>query len=170
MLALYRRDPAAFASLAQEYRSEFVTGRPRSAPPVRLAEARRHGLPQLRRYPRRPAARRLVRALDRPEYFGYSLARFAGHPADLEYFQQASPAALGTLTYIAFETRRLFERDATDRARSSSRSKSPSLVEPEDIAPSLKASRKRCRTARARSSTSIIRRCRPPNWSACGSS
>ena len=43
---------------------------------------------------------RLVKALDRPAYFGYLLR--------LDY-SEASPSAMGTLMYVAFETRRLFE-------------------------------------------------------------
>jgi len=50
-----------------------------------------------------------VRALDRPEYFGYRLNVSPDSPANLEYYSEASPSAIGTLTYIAFETRRLYE-------------------------------------------------------------
>ena len=47
--------------------------------------------------------------MDRPEYYGYTLRISPDTPADLAYFEQASPAALGALTYVAFETRRLYQ-------------------------------------------------------------
>jgi len=56
---------------------------------------------------RADGGKRLVRALDRPEFLGYSLKIAPDLPANLESYSQASPSALGTLIYIAFETRRL---------------------------------------------------------------
>jgi hypothetical protein len=47
-----------------------------------------------------------VKAFNRPSYFGYSL----NLPPDSGRFSGASPAAVGALTYIAFETRRLHDR------------------------------------------------------------
>jgi hypothetical protein len=71
---------------------------------------------------------RLARAFNVPEYFGYTLKL----APQQDYFSEASPAAIGTLAYIAFETRRLYEETGA---------KSPfhplevtSLVEPEDYA------------------------------------
>ena len=49
----------------------------------------------------------LARVLDDPQYFGFSLPEIGG--ADRELYLQDSPAAIGTLLYVAFETRRLFE-------------------------------------------------------------
>ncbi|HXA51064.1 MAG TPA: hypothetical protein VNV86_12195, partial [Candidatus Acidoferrum sp.] len=49
--------------------------------------------------------KKLMKALNRPDYFGYSLKQVA----DRDERTEASPAALGTLAYVAFETRRLFE-------------------------------------------------------------
>jgi hypothetical protein len=51
----------------------------------------------------------LTRALDRPDYLGYTLRIVPDVPADMETFSQASSSALGALAYISFETRRLFE-------------------------------------------------------------
>src|SRR6185436_20601089 len=48
---------------------------------------------------------KLVKALRRPEYFGYAVKL----RADSDYLSEASPSAIGTLAYIAFETRRLYE-------------------------------------------------------------
>jgi soluble lytic murein transglycosylase-like protein len=109
LLALYRRDPANFTSLAQEYRSEFVTGAQRA--PHRLSVWLKRD-DMVFRNPddiRVDLGRRLVKALDRPEFVGYSLRVLPDSPADMELWSQASPSALGALAYIAFETRRLFD-------------------------------------------------------------
>ena len=50
----------------------------------------------------------LARVLDDPKFFGFSLPEMAEGP-DRELYLQDSPAAIGTLLYVAFETRRLFE-------------------------------------------------------------
>ena len=47
---------------------------------------------------------RLVKALDRPAYYGYQLRLDPGEDYALD-----SPSAIGTLMYLAFETRRLFD-------------------------------------------------------------
>jgi hypothetical protein len=127
LLALYRRDPAEFARMAQNYKSEFVTA---GRAPHRLSvwlkkedlvfrsgDDIRAGLGQ-----------KLVKALNRPDYLGYALKL----PADSDYLSEASPSAIGTLAYIAFETRRLYEEMGA---------KGPfrplvvtALVEPEDYA------------------------------------
>jgi hypothetical protein len=45
--------------------------------------------------------------LDDPQFFGFSLPETGGLDHDL--YLQDSPAAIGTLLYLAFETRRLFD-------------------------------------------------------------
>ncbi len=108
LLALYRSSPKEFEALSETYKSDFMaTGRA----PHRLSVWLRrddlvfHNDDDIRI----DAGKRLARALDHPEYFGYSLSLTPDLPANLEALSQASPAALGTLTYIAFETRRLHE-------------------------------------------------------------
>ncbi|HEX5226863.1 MAG TPA: transglycosylase SLT domain-containing protein [Bryobacteraceae bacterium] len=107
LLELYKEDPAAFRELAEEYQNPIHPQRRatdrlmvwlkshdtfyRSADDLRLAAG--HGL---------------VPVLDDPVFFGFSLPEIAGGP-DHDLYLQDSPAALGTLLYIAFETRRLFE-------------------------------------------------------------
>ena len=109
LLAQYRRDPVSFEALARDYKSQFVTGRTRA--PHRLSvwlkrdDILYHTCDDIRA----DAGQRLVRAFDRPDYFGYLLRIDPGDPANLEYYSEASPAAVGTLMYIAFETRRLHE-------------------------------------------------------------
>jgi hypothetical protein len=90
LLTLYRRDPAAFQELVAAYRSESYPG-PRA--PHRLSTwVRPDDL-------RRPG--RLVTAPDDPERFNFTLR--PGIDA------RTSPATLGALIYVAFETRRLFD-------------------------------------------------------------
>ena len=108
LLALYRSDPAAFAALAQDNKSEFnAVGRA----PHRLSVWLKrddlifHSAEDIRA----DGGRLLARAPDRPEYFGYALHLSAVAAEDREEFAAASPATLGALAYIAFETRRLFE-------------------------------------------------------------
>ena len=72
LLALYRRDPAEFASLSQEYRSEFtptVRASHRLSVWLRRDDMVFHSCDDIRA----DDGKRLVRALDRPEYFGYRL-------------------------------------------------------------------------------------------------
>ncbi|MGA3020221.1 MAG: transglycosylase SLT domain-containing protein [Bryobacteraceae bacterium] len=100
LLDLYRRDPAAFTALQREFKSEFAAG-PRA--PHRLSVwLRRDDLIFHTGEDIRSAAT-LAPAFDRPDFFGYSLNLDRGSPS------VASPAALGTLAYVAFETRRLYD-------------------------------------------------------------
>ena len=128
LLALYRRDPAEFASLAQGYKSDFVTNNARA--PHRLSVWLKKDDLVFRNGDdiRAAMGQKLVKALIRPEYFGYAVKL----ASDSEYLSEASPSAIGTLAYIAFETRRLYEEMGA---------KGPfrplvvtSLVEPEDYA------------------------------------
>jgi hypothetical protein len=135
LLALYRRDPREFASLAGEYKSEFVSGRAPHRLTVWLTHGDllfhsggdiRSGLGE----------KLLVKAFNRPAYFGYSLNIPAGSTADREDRLKGTPAAIGALTYIAFETRRLY--DALAPAGDPFRPlEVVSLVEPEDYARQL---------------------------------
>ena len=56
----------------------------------------------------RRAGNGLAQVLDDPKFFGFSLPEMAEGP-NRDLYLQDSPAAIGTLLYIAFETRRLFE-------------------------------------------------------------
>jgi hypothetical protein len=108
LLALYRTDPLAFEALFNQYKSDFVAA---GRAPHRLSVWLKrddmvfHSGDDIRA----DAGKRLVRALNRPEFFGYSLNIAPDSAANLESYSQASPSALGTLIYIAFETRRLDE-------------------------------------------------------------
>jgi hypothetical protein len=107
LLALYRQDPEELAALQQEYKNQFAAG-PRA--PHRLSAWLRPDDLVYRTGEdiRANPGTRLMRASDSAAYLGYSLHLPLVDAAIADY-AQASPAALGTLTYIAFETRRLFE-------------------------------------------------------------
>lgn len=133
LLALYRRDPDAFAELAREYRSDFTSAGIRA--PHRLAVwlKREDLIYRTGDDIRLDASKRLARAVDRPEYLGYSLRVLADGPLSSEDLCEASPSALGALAYIAFETHRLF-----DAMKPHDQKFQPlpvtALVEPEDFA------------------------------------
>ena len=114
LLELYKTDPDAFKTLIEQYRN---SGDPNRRAASRLAawlkpqDLQYHSCEDLKR----EEGKSLARVLDRPQFFGFQL-RTSGNGAigswDLKnqsYYLQASPSAIGTLTYIAFETRRLFD-------------------------------------------------------------
>lgn len=132
LLALYRRDPDEFGRLAEEYRGDFTAG---SRPQHRLAIWLKHDDLVFHNVDdiRADASKRLAKALDRPDYLGYTLRVNAGIAGSSDPYAEASPAALGALSYLAFETRRLFEemKTAGDRFQPLPVS---SLVETDDLA------------------------------------
>jgi hypothetical protein len=130
LLAVYRQDPQELVALQQEYKNRFASG-PRA--PHRLSAwlSPDDLIYRTGEDIRANAGDRLTKASDSAEYLGYSLQLPAVDSA--ADYSQAAPAALGTLTYIAFETRRVFEqRNAPDETFV------PlpvvALVEPEDYA------------------------------------
>ena len=127
LLALYRRDPEEFARLAQSYKSDFVAN---ARAPHRLAVwLKKDDLVYRSSDDIRAAlGQKLVKALDRPGYFGYAVRL----PADSDYLSEASPSAIGTLAYIAFETRRLY--DETGAKGRFQPLQVTALVEPQDYA------------------------------------
>jgi Transglycosylase SLT domain len=107
LLGLYQTDRDAFRELVEQYRNPNNAHRRaddrllvwlksedvfyRSEDDLQLA-----------------AGKDLVKVPDDPDYYGFSLAKMETRPPRALYLQ-ASPPAIGTLLYIAFETRRLFE-------------------------------------------------------------
>jgi len=132
LLALYRSDPAAFAALADANKSEFNSvGRAphRLAVWLKREDLIFHSDEDIRA----DHGKLLARAIDRPEFFGYTV-RFPGPAADnREELAAASPATLGALIYIAFETRRLFETMDTNQEKFRPLPVT-ALVAPEDLA------------------------------------
>jgi hypothetical protein len=134
LLDLYRRDAPAFAELQQEYKNQFATG-PRA--PHRLSAWLKrddliyHTEDDIRANP----GERLVKAPDDADYLGYSLQLSPLNRANQDY-SEAAPAALGALTYMAFETRRLYlELNAAGEPFQPL--SVSALVEPEDFARQL---------------------------------
>jgi len=114
LLELYKADSDAFRSLVEQYRN---SGDPLRRAATRLAawlkpqDLQYHSCEDLKR----EEGKSLARVLDKPDFFGFQL-RTSGVGAigswDLKNqnsYLQASPSAIGTLTYIAYETRRLFD-------------------------------------------------------------
>jgi hypothetical protein len=133
LLALDRRDPAAFVALAEQYKSQFANRAPhRLSVWLKQDDLVFHSRDDIHG----DMGNRLVKAFDRPDYFGYSIGIAAEDPSIFEDFSKASPAAIGTLTYIAFETRRLYEELGGDREKFRPLEVT-SLVEPEDYARQL---------------------------------
>ncbi|MGA3100195.1 MAG: hypothetical protein ABSF25_27390, partial [Bryobacteraceae bacterium] len=130
LLALYREDPREFASLAGEYKSDFISTRAphRLAVWLRRGDLVFHSGDDLRSG---LGWKLLAKAFDRPNYFGYSLNLAADSSANPDPDSEASPAAIGALAYIAFETRRLYEE--VDSAAEFRPLQVVSLVEPEEF-------------------------------------
>jgi len=106
LLDLYRRDSDEFARLGQEYNSQFVANANLRAPHRLSVWLKRDDLVYRSDDDIRAATgQHLARAFNQPDYFGYAL-KIA---PDQDFTAQAAPSAIGTLAYIAFETRRLFE-------------------------------------------------------------
>jgi len=106
LLALYRGDPAAFRELAGDYQNPIH-------PQRRASNRLMIWLKSLDIFYRSPddlrlaSGKSLAKILDDPEFFGFSVPEIGG--PDRELYLQDSPAAIGTLLYIAFETHRLFD-------------------------------------------------------------
>jgi hypothetical protein len=110
LLAMHKEDPEAFRKLAEQYRN---LDEPTKRAPHRLSVWIRpdEAVYQTCEDIRKDIGTRLVKAMENPDYFGFTVRRSAltSNTRDLEAYLAASPAALGTLTYVAFETRRLHE-------------------------------------------------------------
>lgn len=111
LLKMYREDRPTFVELANYYRYEPDTAQRaqhRLAVWLKSDDMLYQSCDDLKRND----GKRLVRVLDDPEYFGFRINKDAIGAIDFanrDYYLQATPAALGTLTYIAFETRRLHD-------------------------------------------------------------
>ena len=114
LLAMYREDKRAFAKLADQYVNR---ANPAERAPNRLTVWLKPGDFEYQTCEdlRRNLGSKLVQALDDPDFFGFELRKTGPgalgeyDPANRDLYFQASAAALGTLTYIAFETRRLHQ-------------------------------------------------------------
>lgn len=109
LLALYRSDPAEFKKLVEQYRYEQ---NPAERAPHRLSVWLRAKDLQFQSCEdlKRESGHRLAKVFDDADYFGFRVRKDligAEDPNNAEWYRQATPAAIGTLAYIAYETRRL---------------------------------------------------------------
>ncbi len=114
LLAMYQEDRKSFARLADQYVNR---ANPAERAPNRLSvwlkpeDFEFQNCEDLRR----GSGTKLMRALDDPDYFSFTLRKSGAgalgehDPTNRDLYFQASGPALGTLTYIAYETRRLHE-------------------------------------------------------------
>ena len=108
LLELYRTDPGAFRELVDQYRNPI---RPDHRANDRLMvwlkseDVYYRSLDDLKI----ASGKALAQIFDNPALFGFSPPRMDADLAGRNLYQQASPAAIGTLLYIAFETHRLFD-------------------------------------------------------------
>lgn len=108
LLALYRNNPESFTSLAKEYRGEFSNtqrAQHRLSVWLKRDDLVYHSGDDVRA----AMGTKLVNVFDRPAYFGFGLSIEPEQPERLQYLLHATPAAVGTLAYIAFETHRLWD-------------------------------------------------------------
>ena len=108
LLNLYHSDPDAFHELAEQYRNPNNPNRramDRLMIWLKSEDVYFKSLEDLKL----ASGKGLERLMDDPKYFGFTLPDFSDSPAGRELYLQATPAAIGTLLYIAYETHRLFE-------------------------------------------------------------
>ena len=108
LLDLYRTDPAAFGELAAQYRNPINAAKrasDRLMVWLKTEDVFYRSLDDLKQ----ASGTALARVLDNPQLFGFALPTLDADPSSRDLYLQASPAAIGTLLYIAFETHRLFD-------------------------------------------------------------
>jgi Transglycosylase SLT domain len=108
LLTLFQTDPGAYRELADLYRNPNNTNRratDRLTIWMKSEEVFFKSLEELKL----ASGKGLAKVQDDSKYFGFALPDFSDSPAGRELYLQATPSALGTLLYIAYETRRLFE-------------------------------------------------------------
>lgn len=111
LLQLYREDKPTFLELASYYRYEpdpTQRAQHRLAVWLKQSDLLFQNCDDIKR----DDGKRLAHAFDDPDFYGFrlNLDRIGAFDiANRDYYLQATPAAIGTLTYITYETRRLFE-------------------------------------------------------------
>jgi hypothetical protein len=114
LLHLYQTEPDEFRKVVEQYRNPQNPERranDRLVVWLRSEDVLYQNCEDLRR----ATGKQLVPVFQNPDFFGFSVTAmssrpvFSRDPDARDLYMQASPAAIGTLSYIAFETRRLFE-------------------------------------------------------------
>jgi hypothetical protein len=109
LLAMYREDPLRFKDLVAEYK--YATAPSQRAPDRLSAWLKPQDLIYETGDLIRKDGGKLVNAPDDPEFVGYKVAAHVlplGDDEDNSWRVKALPSTIGTLAYIAFETRRLY--------------------------------------------------------------
>jgi soluble lytic murein transglycosylase-like protein len=111
LVNLYQKDPDEFEMLFAAYRNEDKPDQ--RAGHRLLVWLRSEDFLAQSADDLRAGRSHLVRLMDDPAYYGFEIDKQIGADdrAHQSYFWQASPSAAGTLLYIAYETRRLFDLD-----------------------------------------------------------
>ncbi len=136
LLEEYRRDPDGFENLAEQYKTHFSSADtlPRRAS-HRLSvwltrdDLRFHSGDEIRA----TIGTDLVPVVERPDFFGFKVRLEPDPIDDVTYLSLAAPSAVGTLAYIAFETRRLWQ-ELNPKNEQFRPLEVTSLFEPEDYA------------------------------------
>jgi hypothetical protein len=110
LLKMYWNDPREFKTLWSDYRNDANPERRadhRLVVWLKGADLHYRSCDDLRR----AQGKDLVQILENPDVYGFSYqpALIPDDPANFELYRQASPSTIGTLMYIAYETRRLFD-------------------------------------------------------------
>jgi hypothetical protein len=108
LLELYQTDRDAFRELVEQYRNPNDANR-RANDRLMVWLKSEDVFYKSEDDLRVAAGKGLAKVLDDSDFFGFSLAMLQNHSTH-DLYLQASPAAIGTLLYIAFETHRLFEK------------------------------------------------------------
>jgi soluble lytic murein transglycosylase-like protein len=114
LLKLYQEDPTGFKTLFYQYRNQVD---PTVRAPHRLSVWLRPEDLAFRTCDdlKREKGKSLVAAFEDAKYFGFGLRRTGpgsigeDDPANRDLYFQAAPPTLGSIAYIAYETRRLFD-------------------------------------------------------------
>ncbi len=111
LLKLYQNDSSEFRSIFYDYRNDanpLHRADHRLVVWLKTEDMRYRTCDDLRR----DQGTRLVKIFEDPLMYGFSFqpdSLIMDDPANRELYKQATPPTVGTLLYIAFETRRLFE-------------------------------------------------------------
>jgi Transglycosylase SLT domain len=109
LLNLYQTDRATFRELAEQYRNPNNPERRANNRLVIWLKSNDVFYKSLEDL-KTASGKGLEKAFDDPQFFGFALPKLSGDPATQELYLQNSPAAIGALLYIAYETRRLFDK------------------------------------------------------------
>ena len=108
LLTLYQEEPDAFRALRAEYRNPYNPDK-RVNDRLSLWLKAEDVVYQSGDDLRSAQGKSLAPAPNDPRFFGFALAGLKTSGLNRDLYLQASPPAVGTLTYIAFEARRLFD-------------------------------------------------------------